>query len=95
MRLKALLMALLIPAAAIADNTKTSYNAIVNSYEATFTMTSAVSGELRVHKSVAVLNEDGVGSAIFGEYTDSFTELASFSGSASRCGTKWNPAGSG
>ncbi|MBR6362148.1 MAG: DUF3857 domain-containing protein [Bacteroidales bacterium] len=88
MRLKALLMALLIPAAAIADNTKTSYDAIVNSYEATFTMTSAVSGELRVHKSVAVLNEDGVGSAIFGEYTDSFTELASFSGSVTPLGGK-------
>ena len=54
-------------------------DAVIVEFEEEFTMNSAVSGTDKVHKTVKVLNKDGLSAATFIIFTDSFRSLGTFS----------------
>lgn len=58
----------------------TSPDAIIERYDASFTMTSAMSGTYKVNMKVHVLSKDASDVAAFSVYSDGFRSLSSFSG---------------
>lgn len=59
---------------------ETKVKAIIERYDASFTMSSQSVGTFKVNKRVRVLDKDATGMAVLAVYSDNFRTLSSFSG---------------
>ena len=70
-------------------------NAVIQSYEESFTLQSQTSGVHKVSATVLVMNKDGLRQATPVIYTDSFRSLGSFKAETSDTGGKKVKSGKG
>ena len=77
MRKALFVLAVIFP---IVANAAEDPDAVIESYEAVFTMNSVSSGAYHVRTTVLVNNEDGLPAGTFSVMTDSFESISSFSG---------------
>ena len=77
---RVLLSIVLVMSASVCHAQSSSVDAIIERYDASFTMTSATSGTYKVNMKVHVLSKDASDVAVFSVYSDGFRSLSSFNG---------------
>lgn len=77
---RVLLSIVLVMSASVCHAQRSSVDAIIERYDASFTMTSATSGTYKVNMKVHVLSKDASDVAVFSVYSDGFRSLSSFNG---------------
>ncbi|MCM1502353.1 MAG: transglutaminase-like domain-containing protein [Bacteroidales bacterium] len=80
MKKTAIAFSLMLVSMAPALSQESQADAVIENYEISFDMSSSESGTCETVRKITVMKPDGAGSARIAIYTDSFRDLASFSG---------------